>query len=404
MACDPFKAMRVATESLDSDLLRRASQNSLWLNAIQKGKYPQGVGVTQTTFTIANSEPTSDNETWSNITLTNGQVTLGDDANTSACDITYNQVEVGFTEQTYGPVQFGLKGPVICKDALTFQHDPEKFLIAYEQEMTKRAKRSWEFEMRRRYMLFSEKVVDGAVVGAAGSAISAIAAPPTSDITQDILDEVAAMLNESDASQPDENGYVTLSEEGPLYTLIIGQRASSRILKNDAERRIDARAGMSGGMKAFDLFARIGATRAVGNFRHAITTIPPRFNLVGGVLTPEPTFEMVNTTQGKKARIRAAWKTAEYEAAIVLLPSVFEAEIVTPKNAAGFASFNPTSYFGEWSWVVGAHRLGLDCNDPLEKLGQHFCEFKYAPKPLFPEHGKVIIFKRCPSDITLATC
>lgn len=403
MACDPFDAMKVATESLSNDVMRRASPTSLWLNAIPRGKYPQGVGVTQTVFTIENSEPTSDNETWTDITLTNGEITVGGSGN--GCDITYNQADVGFTEQTYGPRQFGLKGPVICKDSLTFQHNADQFLNAYEVELTKRARRSWEFEMRRTYITFSEKWVDGLLSASAGTAIAA-ADIPTSELTQDMLDELAASLNESDASNADSTGYVTLSEEGPLYTLYIGQRASARLLKNNEDRKLDARAVMAseGAKGSFDLFRRIGASRAIGNFRHVITTIPPRYNVVSGVLVSVPTFVMTSTTKGMKASINPNWRTAEYEAAIVVMDSVFEAEIVVPNNGVPFAKFDPTSYMGEWQFVKGAHRLGLDCTDPLEKLGQHFAEFKYAPKPKFPEHGRTLIFKRCSTDIALAAC
>jgi hypothetical protein len=395
MACDPFDAMKVATESFDEDLLRRASPTSLWLNAIPRGKYPQGVGINQTTFIIANSEPTSDNEEWTDITLNTdtNQIEPG-------CDITYEQVEVGFIEQNYGPRQFGLKGPVICKDNLTFQHNAVQFLLAYEQEMAKRSKRSWEFEMRRTYMDFSQKIIDGNLVDEGSSPVHSLTTVPTSELTQDILDVVAGMLIDSDANQPDETGYVTLSEEGPLFTLYIGVDASQKILRNDPERRIDARYAIPS-----ELFKRLGATRVIGNFRHAITTIPPRFNIVDGHITSVPTFVMVTTTQGKRAKRNPDWVDAEIEAAIVVLTSVFEAEVVVPISAAGnFVNFDPTSYFGEWSFVTGAFRLGLDCTDPLEKFGQHYAEFKYAPKPMFPEHGKVILFKRCPLDITLSYC
>lgn len=404
MACDPFDAMRVATESLDKDLQRRASQTSLWMNAIPKGKFPQGVGITQTTFTIENSEPTSDNETWTDITLTNGEVTVGGSG--SACDITYQQTEVGFTEQTYGPRQFGLKGPVICKDSLTYQHQADSFLNAYETELTKRAKRSWEFEMRRTYMQFAEKWVDGVLSAGANTAIAA-ADIPTSQLTQDMLDEVAAALIESDATQPDSSGYVSLTESGPLFTLYIGMRASALLLKNNPDMRLDIRAAMAGGGAvgdAYSLFKRIGASRVIGNFRHVVTTIPPRFNVVSGVLVQVPTFVMTSTTRGKKASLNPNWKTAEYEAAIVVLPSVFTAEVVVPNNGTSWAKFDATSYMGEWQFVKGAHRLGLDCVDPLEKLGQHYAEFRYAPRPMFPEHGKVLIFKRCANDIYLAAC
>lgn len=405
-SCKPFDAMKVATESFDQDILRRASPTSLWMNAIPRGTFAQGVGTTQTTFVIANSEPTSDNENWTDITLTNGQITLGNDANTSGCDITYNQVEVGFTEQTYGPRQFGLKGPVICEDNLTFQHDAAKFLMAYETEMTKRAKRSWEFEMRRQYMLMGEKYGDGDLIGAALTPISAITEIPQSQLTQDLLDVVAATLIDGDATEPDSDGYVTLGETGPIFTLNIGVEASNRILKLDPELRADARfATMGKGIQdPTGLFARIGAARVIGNFRHAITTIPPRFDVIGGHLVQRNTFIMVDTTQGKKAVRNPLWINAEYEAAIVVLPTVFEAEIVKPMTGAGSFKFRPQNYMGEWEFVTGAYRLGLDCDDPLDKLGQHVANFKYAPRPMFPEHGKVIIFKRCPRDIELVYC
>lgn len=400
MACDPFNAMVVATESFDADLLRRASPNSLWLNVIPRGKYPQGMGIEQTTFTIANSEPTSDNEAWTDITLTGGEITLGGDADTSGCDMTYNQVDLGFTEQSYGPRQFGLKGPVICRDNLTFQHDAVKFLLAYEQEMAKRAKRSWEFEMRRQYMFFSEKVVDGEVVAGASTPLSDVTVGAASQLNQDILDAVAGMLIDGDATQPDSNGYVSISEAGPLFTLYIGVNASAKILANSGDRRIDAQYAIPN-----ELFRRIGATRTIGNFRHVPTTIPPRFDIVGGVLTQRNTFIMENTTKGKRAVRNPLWVNAEFEGAIVVLPSVFEAEVIVPINRVGsFLQYDPANYFGEWQFVRGAHRLGLDCVDPLEKFAQHFAEFKYAPRPNFPEHGKLIIYQRCPNDVVLSPC
>lgn len=403
MACDPFDAMRVATESFDREILRKASHNSLWMNIIPKGKYPQGVGVEQTTFIIENSEPTSDNETWTDITLTDGEITVGGSGN--GCDMTYNQANVGFTEQTYGPRQFGLKGPVICKDSLTFQHRADDFLNAYEVELTKRAMRSWEFEMRRTYMLFSEKWVDGVKSTEANETIAA-ADIPTSELTYSMLEAVAIALIEDTATNPDQTGYVTLSEEGPLFPIQIGIQALSTIFKNVSDLRLDVRSVMAaeGNSGPLNLFKRIGATRAVGNWRFVPTAIPPRFNVVSGVLVQVPTFVMVSTTRGQKATLNPNWKTARYEAAIVTLPSVFEAEVVVPNNGTAWARFDPTSYMGEWQFVKGAHRLGLDCTDPLEKLGQHFAEFKYAPKPKFPNYGKTLIFKRCANDIDLVTC
>mgnify|MGYP001213878896 CR=1 FL=1 len=71
MACDNvFDAFAIATESLDQEVYRNASYRSVWLNAVPRGQFKTGTGTTQTTFTIENSEPVADIETWTEITNT----------------------------------------------------------------------------------------------------------------------------------------------------------------------------------------------------------------------------------------------------------------------------------------------------------------------------------------------
>ncbi len=44
----------------------------MWLNLIERGEYPQGTGLTQTSFTTTSIEPTAAEE-WSAITLASGK-------------------------------------------------------------------------------------------------------------------------------------------------------------------------------------------------------------------------------------------------------------------------------------------------------------------------------------------
>lgn len=401
--CRPFDAMRTATESLPDDLLRRASYQSPWYSAVNRGKYPQNKGVSQTVITIGNSEPETDEEQWSEITLSGQQITLNADANSSACDNDYTDVNVGFDETTYGPKQFQLRGPVICEDALTFHHNVDQFLAAYEQELSKRSRRSWENEMQNQYMIFSQKLVDGALVGGDGATNTAISGTlstiPQSELTMDMLDYVASLMISSDVTNPDDAGYVTMGEEGPVFGLLIGVEMSSRITKNSPERRIDTRYAAPS-----ELWKRMGATRVIGNFRHAIVTHPPRYNVVSGHLSRVPAKRMIDATHGKKAVDNPDYLAAEIEAAIVLVPTVFTAEIVVPHTGAAFAKFNPMNWNGDWSFITGAYRLGIDCDDPQDKLGRHYATYKYAPAPMFIDHGKTLFFKRCPQDIEKALC
>lgn len=410
MACsNVFEAFAIATENLSDEVYRNASYRSVWLSAIPRGKFEMGVGTTKTTFAIENSEPTSDEETWSQIKNSGGDVSPVGGATGGAagsCASTWNDVEVGYTARTYNPESFSLRGPIVCKDDLIYDHNVDVFLRAYIEELTKRSQRSWEKRYEQLYMKFASKlsVGDGATIVDTEDLIGDIdfssdGGVSTSTITQQLLDQIAVELIDRGATNPDSNGFITFGEDGPVFPLLIGLEASQQIALNNSELRNDFRHAQSGAGGAAELMSRIGATRVIKNFRHVPNLRPPRFTWDAGSNTYNrvATYEMVATTKGKKARLTAAYKAAPYEAAIVLNPNVFTSEIVPPVNAAGGVSWDPTTYMGEWQWVTGGHKImasNADCDDPLDKLGRHFAEFKHAPRPEFPQYGMTLIFKR----------
>lgn len=399
MACTAFDRMRLPSESLNEMFLHRPHPDDLWLGAIPKTTY-QLPGVTQTGFIVENSEPLTDSENWVEVAQS-----VGTENTTPGCDVTYNAVDVGYTEFTYGPRKFGLKGPAICKDNLKYQFESKQFLMDYFKQLEHRSKRSWCFEMRNRYQYFAPKytATAGVPISDTSTAITALGSQfqPDSELTMDILDTVAGHMNENGVyADLDDNGIVSLGPEGPLYTLVIGQEMSNRLYRTDSARRIDVREA-----EPSELLKRVGASRITGNFRHAVTVIPPRYNFVDGSFVSVPTFVQVATSKGYKNQINPAWRGAAFEAAIVLTPYVFEAQIVPDlANFGNAASFNPTSHLGKWEFIVGAHRIGLDCDDPYEKWGTHFCEFEYAPKPRLTEKGGVILFRRCVGNETTSYC
>lgn len=289
MACDAFDAFKTATESLDQDVYRNASWQSIWMNLVQRKTYPKGTGTTQTTFTVANIEPTTEDEDWDPIIVT-GQ---GSAPTAGGCDATYNALSVGFNERTYVPEAFALRGPILCKDDLTFDHRVDIFLRAYLEELSKRAQRSWENRYESIYAQYARKLPLTAAMtitdtagkpwtGTTGllSGLSVVAlGKPTSILTQDHLDVVAAELIDAGATNPDSNGWITLGEDGPMFSLLIGLDASQRIAKANSEFRNDIRYGMPS-----ELMKRLGAGRVIKNFRHIPTVRPPRFSY-GGTLT-----------------------------------------------------------------------------------------------------------------------
>lgn len=399
-----FDAYRMAVEWLGPDLHRRASYDSVWLNLIPRDEYPVGGGVVLSTFTIERSEPTNDEETWARISsdpLTH-------------CQTTWNDMQYGMTETTYAPETFGMRGPIICEDNAIYEWNVDRFTEGYMTELTKRARRSIENRLQALYMHYVPRYVTnstftktdgGGTVPTGGPSMAGLSLA-TCELSQEHLDTVAVDLNEEGANHPDEVGWITLGDNGPLYTLLIGQEASQQIALNNAEFRQDIRWA-----EPSQLLKRMGAARTIKSFRHIINPFPPRYNFLAGSYQRIPTWLMPNATKGKKAILNPTWKAAAYEVAIVLNPAVFQSRLIRPKSMVGPLAFDPLNYMGEWQWVTGGKEItdaseeaGTPCYDPLKKLGRHFAEFKHAPEPIFPQYGRWILHKRCVNDYSCVTC
>lgn len=394
----PFDAFRLATESLPNELYRRASFKDIWLNFVPRDTYKSGTGLVQSTFTIGRSEPTSDEETWTPVTLS----TDGD--YTGSCGVTYNPVDIGFDERTYGPEQFALSGPVICQDDLIYNFRSEAFLEAYIQQMEKRNTRSVTNRLHVQYRTLVPKTIASSSWTSYDQSTLEDLPAATCEIDQTMLDTTAVELMEAGATNPDESGWITLGPEGPIFPLLIGLSMSQRLSLDNADLRMDLRYA-----EPSQLLKRLGATKMLRNFRHIPNLFPPRYTHNGTDYVRVDTWVMNNGTKGKVAAINPAWQAAPYEAAIVLHPMVMTEEIVKPVNAAAGLNWIPKNYFGEWMFVTGGREITDpsvgDCFDPTKKLGRHFAEYKHAIKPIFPEFGRYIIFKRCPTtDYPCSTC
>ena len=384
-------AFKVATESLAQEVMQRATHNSIWLNAIPRGTYANNTGLTQTTFTVENSMPTDDTETWSSIALSTGA-----DTNFGACADSYTDTNVGFSERTYSPEAFNLRSQIVCETDLLFQHIPTQFLNAYSGELAKRSKKSWENKLTNEYMKFAEKIVvsgtDTITVDSTIAELETVALGTTADdLEMAHLDQVAVRLIENGATEGDSNGFINLEANGPVFPLIIGMEAAGLLAKNNTAVREDFRFG-----EPNELLKRIGASRVLNNFRMIPTAMPQRFtyDTVTGKYVRVNQYLEASATKGKKYTINSAWRTATHEAAIVLNPNVMTVEVVKPQNYG--PSFDPKNYAGEWSWVQGGDKIGATAigGDPQSKLGRHYATYMAAFRPVRPEDGATLLFKR----------
>lgn len=394
-ACAELNAFRTAVESIDQRVLRssRLGRAMFWRNMIPKGTFVKNQGVTRSTFQVKSTEPADDNTLWYPITLSGGQPN-------NACDTNYEDINVAMFERTYGPKKRRFRGPVICREQLTFQHNPETFLNAYVDELGKVIARIWEFSLRADYLGFANIYVDGTKY--AGPAALATAPRAYQGLSQASLDMMATgQINVGAGSESD--GYTTFGAGGPIFPLEIDMVDSATILRANSTIRDDARyasEGMDGGGD-LSLFKAIGASRVINNFRHVPTPIPVRLNYNGSyqVVTP---FKDITAIGTDGENLTDAYKNAGFGVAIALTPMAMTAEIVTPSD---WRFPDTSNYNGEWNFITGGERICTPAvYDPQHEKGRHFAKLEYAPRPDYPYMASALVYKRCSQSANTIFC
>jgi hypothetical protein len=407
MSCSTIlDAFAYATESLDSHIYKVASQQSIWLKLIRRGTYPKGVGATRTVFGVGYIEPESE-DSWTTIST---QVLGGSDG---ACNTSYGDVEWCYYDETYSPEYIQKQGPIICARNLVYAHNVEDFISAYMEKLRIRMQRVWEQRYEHWHDTFAKKAI--ATTDFIGSwdetydshVPDGNAACPDCELTQEMLEYVAEDLILNGATNPDQGGFISWEQNGPIFPLYIGMNQSQRILRNNSGIRQDYRDAFSGAGEKSPVIARIGGAKVIGNFRHIIDPLPPRYDCSNGVLTRVwPYGADTAEAKGNCQKISTDYKDALYEGARVLSPDLFTSEIVVPQSAG--LDFNPVSHMGELIWKTGAFKWDTDCVDPLEERGRHFAVFTHAPKPHvmgLGKYGWLIVYKRCIGDsVECTTC
>lgn len=413
MACGSiFDAFRVATEYLSPELYRRAAFNSALISAIPSGTYPKHVGTSVSVQTIEPNELGAEHTGGTAITQSAGAT----GAIENACSYAWTDLSVGFTEETYGPKQWGYRGPIFCKDSKYFEHNPDDFFEGYLRTMSDAVAQDLEsflfYHYARMVPIYVASATGFNALGTASTTLTASAA--TSELTQQMLDKLTGLLI-ADRSIPetaDGSGLVSWGPSGPLWTLLADPEASGLILRNNADFRNDLRWADSGQGDGARLLHRIGVRESVKNYMHAPWILPQRFTHDGTKYVQVPRFVSSAATKGTKSTVNPNWinpNVAMYGAALILTPYVMRKEWVSPDNTLGGNSFEPQSYMGEWTWKTGPEALqglaGDACYDPLHKFGRHLAEFKVAPA-IGPNKrsGAIIFYRRCPNAATVVSC
>lgn len=287
-----FDILRSRTEDLGPELHQRATWRDVWSSLFPRADYPKGAGFVRSSFKIARSEPSVDEEPWTQIQALNASTNTD-----GAGNLTYNQVYVGAHEDLYKPTMFGLMGPLINQDDLTMYWNSPAFWSEFFQSMEKRNMRSISNRLGNVYRQYCYKAACNSNFGFIAGDIATqpaptqvnlsglVASPPTSELTQEMLDFTAVDLMQEGAQDGDTNGWITMGENGPEFPLYIGIEASNRILLNNSELRSDFNNSFMGRGDINPVIKRMGAKRVIKNFRHIPNLFPARWALMAAQQT-----------------------------------------------------------------------------------------------------------------------
>lgn len=405
-ACpNAFNRLYVATEFLGDEIHNIPSPATPFYNLIERGIFEKHTGTEHTTFNVGRMEPTSRSAGWSDITGAGG---AGAAITGAACADDFLEIGVGFNTRTFHPRKLQLKGPSICRDQLTFAHRPMDFIKGhYVPGLANYTKRKIDLEFRDQTMKLGVKTsIVANAFNTAGAVVTGLTNPtvnPTSQITWDYLDRIAANLIRAGATNPD-GTTIELGPFGPIFDIYMGLEMIAALFANVPAIYANFQyADMGRGNDARTLLA-VGQSVAVKNWRFHPVTHPPRADFVGGIIVEREAFEDVAATAGTESVETSLYINADLEAAIQPHIKQWSANVVSPDDAG--LDFDGTSWTGEWKFVTGGSRIsvGSVCYDPLHKWGAHFAEYVYAPEPTHTNFSNTMWFRRCQNNQRTAGC
>jgi len=402
MACNVFDGFQAMSEHLNPEIYRKVRLQDYWLELVERTTFPENTGYEQTVTTIDNVEPPTTIPTWNAINPVSDSNVAG------PCATDFVDVQWGYNKRVYEPEGYDLQGPVLCKDEFTFDWMTDEFIRHYIDQLAMVTRRVWSNRYQEHFMSLTPKYIangsntfyPGSTLAPGVNEASIPAVQATSELTQDMLDDIFYRQLHIGATQqgPTDNGYITMGPDGPIFPLLISVEMSKRISFQSDRKDAYLWAG-AGQMEASELMKNIGATKVLYNYRHIPCMYPARYNWNGaGYTRVEPFLQVAATGKGIDAQINPAWEAAGYEAAQILHPLVMRSEVVQPEVNAGGLPFDPANYYGDWQFITGGNRIfpaATACFDPLFKFGRHFAQFKHAIRPIFPDYGVTIIYKRC---------
>jgi hypothetical protein len=370
-APDIDNLLTVESGRIGEDIYARTMHRSIWLDMVEKGTWPDGMGQTISVLVYENSVPASPTA-WSTVSFNSGSG--------NSCVPEADQIEFAQTLRTYNLAQKALEGPKICVNDLRFTFQAQKQLENCFSILANNTHELLANRHRDEYVrLAGHKVIctDGYPEASASFPLT----EPTSRLTSGALKRVYLRLNRDGAHR--DGGAVAMEDGAPVYVAIMSPETDEAIIEQDYQIREDFR----NTDRAPELLRALGIKRSYKGFYHVIDHEAPRYDFSGGAWVRRSYYDLESTTKGDRAVLNADYESAEFEDTIIFLPSVYKTLVPAPiSNPGGNTEFEPQTYMGDWKWLNIQDRI----DNPDRSWGNFRGLFANGSEPIHPEFGWVI--------------
>lgn len=418
---------------IGSDVHKRLLHTSPWIDLIKKATFPEGMGSKLTSLVYDRALPANDagsslinSSNWIDMGAFN---TTGNSFGTSKAQGAQPLLDAGTTTanpasgrgfisvskqlKQYSIKKIALESPKMSIEDMRFAAHRTEQLRAVIDLLTSASKNAWEDRYRREFDKLAGNIVpclasgtklydvidksDHAADAATGlksgtatadvnlnddfdTAGTPVDKTPTANISNAILDKIYFQLVRKGAGS---NAYGR--ENGrPVFGIVLSSEASYQ-LQTEAGFRDDVRYNSSA---VGDLVAPLGVEKSFRGFYHLIDDLAPRFNVDGtdGTVNEVSPYSI----NAGVVTMNSDYDEANFEAAYIIHPEVFESLIPEPVSVGNGISFDPCSYKGDFKWT----NIPDATDNPDGTIGFFRGVLASASKPIKTDLGYVVLFKR----------
>lgn len=356
---------------------------------IEKDIYPDGIGFNPISLLVNRSNSTGGSG-WVTITQENGT--------SNNCYQDPSTTSPSLTERAY-QLQMQLKQSYrVCFEDARKGYLFKKQVEAFKENFAEEIVDVWEDQDKAMYALNAQhKIIANKSLSEDPNIF--LPTPPTTRLTQDILDQLYTRLMQDGAGR---EAYAQ-SNGQPLITAVMSMEQSRNVIRQDPSVRQDFRFAEMGEGKGATLLKSWGMDKSYAGFMHCIDNRMPRWNLVGGtwVQVPYYTDNNPDTIPGANAaQVNPAYINAPYEDVYLWHPKVVRRLVPKPLGSVGADTQGEAV---NWNGtIIWANERNLDKNseayNPLMNWGRWYAPLQAAWEPVKVQYGYIIRCQRCFSD------